>query len=57
VDDGDAVGALQVPERRLDRGLEVALVVLRDQVRDNLGIGLAVKATPSLESISRSRLR
>ncbi len=57
MDDGDAVGALQVPERRLDRGLEVALVVLRDQVRDNLGIGLAVKATPSLESISRSRLR
>ena len=39
----DAVGAVDVAQRRGDRLLEVALVQLADQVRQHLGVGLGVK--------------
>ena len=39
-DDGEAVGAVDVAQRRGHRLLEVALVELADQVRQHLGVGL-----------------
>ena len=53
VDDRDAVGALEVDQGGLDGRLEVALVVLGDEVGYDLGVGLAIEDDALLARASR----